>query len=233
MICQYSITYQSKKKIQSNIVEVELDYYNHYAILPEIEDSKWKGSFKANVDMLTEDVIEDVLNRYPANSDAENRFEDIYIPRERGEFFGADDLNIFLSKIEVCKNKEHIIVFNVQEDLQKELYRKSIESEPTTTHNLVKLYFRKNLEIFKEVKLYGDIVKGVYKHSSLRTEKDRLGFIETIDKKYPYLKKCRESGDMDILLNTAIYIKIRNSIYSANLLANRSDITNSLLGSLL
>ena len=226
-----------QKKIKDNIVEIELDYYNHYTILPALANLRWGDYFKDNTDMLTRDILNDVLNRFPANGDSDNRFEDIYIPVKRSKFFGADYLNVFFSKVDINRDIEHLLIFNISTDLLGELCKKlDIHKQPTKdeiveVHNLLSLYFRINLEMLAEVELYKDIISGEYRHSSLRTEEDRLNLIAAIDKNYPYLKDCREKGILDMLLNTAIYFKVENSIYSANKLAARPDMVNYLLSS--
>ena len=196
-----------KDKDDIPVVEIELNYYNHAAILPGLRGSY----FKADEDKLTKEIIDDVLNRFPANSENKNRFEDIYIPRKRSDHFTVNELFVFLNKINVNKDKEYILVFDISEDLYGYLNIEDLYN----TSCILKSSFKRNLEVFEELELYRDILNSNYKHSSLKTEEDRLNFITAIDKNYPYLKKCREDDVINMLLNAAIYFKIDNGIWPA------------------
>lgn len=202
-----------QKKVKDNIpaVKIELNYYNHAAILPGLIENSFSSYFKADESKLTRKIVNNVLNRFPANSEIENRFEDIYIPRKRSDHFTVNELFVFLNKINVNKDREYILIFNISEDLYSYLNIKDIYD----TSCILKSSFKKNLEVFEELELYRDILNGDYKHSSLKTEEDRLNFITAIDKNYPYLKKCREDDVINMLLNAAIYFKIDNGIWPA------------------
>ena len=219
--------------LEDNTVQIELSYYNHYAILPGLEEGSYY--FKPGVDMLTKDIVDDVLNRFPANGDNKDRFEDIYIPRNKYSYVNTNEIFMFLSKINIDKSRDYTLIFNIDNNLLNELllklrYKKlsndsnkdlkiddlinlSIMKNSEEMHNLVKLYFEKNSEMLKELRLYRDILNGSYKHTSLRTEEDRLNLIKAIEKNYPYLKACKEKGIIDILLNASIFFKIEKTIF--------------------
>ncbi len=196
--------------LKDNTVQIELNYYNHCAILPKLEGHYY---FKPGVDMLTRDIIDDVLNRFPANGDNKDRFEDIYIPVNKGSYNNTNEIFTFLSKINIDKSRDYTLIFNIDSDLLsiikcRELY----DNKYLEIDDLIKLYFEKNSEMFKELRLYRDILNGSYKHTSLKTEEDRLNFITAIEKNYPYLEDCREKGNIDTLLNASIFFKIENTI---------------------
>lgn len=217
--------------LEDNTVQIELNYYNHYAILPGLEEGF--SYFKPGVDMLTKDIVDDVLNRFPANGDSKDRFEDIYIPRSKYRYINANEIFMFLSKINIDKSRDYTLIFNIDNDLLNELilklrYKKlssdnnkdlkvddlikfSFEKN-SEMHNLIKLYFEKNSEMLKELRLYRDLLNGSYKHTSLKTGGDRFNFIIAIEKNYPYLKDCREKGTIDTLLNASIFFKIEKTI---------------------
>ena len=197
--------------LEGNTVQIELNYYNHCAILPGLEGSY----FKPGVDMLTKDIIDDVLNRFPANSNDKDRFEDIYIPRNKGSYINTDEIFTFLSKINIDKSRDYTLIFNIDSDLLSRIRDKKLSgnsNEDLEVDDLVKLYFENNSEMLKELRLYRDILNGSYKHTSLKTEEDRLNFITAIEKNYPYLKDCKEKDIIDTLLNASIFFKIENTI---------------------
>ena len=197
--------------LKDNTVQIELNYYNHYAILPKLNVSY----LKPGVDMLTKDVIDDVLNRFPANSDNKNRFEDIYIPRNKGSYINTNEIFTFLSKINIDKSKDYTLIFNIDSDLLSRIRHEEFNGDSDKDleiDDLVRLCFAKNSEMFKELRLYRDILNGSYKHTSLKTEEDRLNFITAIEKNYPDLEDCREKGIIDTLLNASIFFKIENTI---------------------
>ena len=197
--------------LKDNTVQIELNYYNHCAILPKLNVSY----LKPGVDMLTKDVIDDVLNRFPANSDNKNRFEDIYIPRNKGSYINTNEIFTFLSKINIDKSKDYTLIFNIDSDLLSRIRHEEFNGDSDKDleiDDLVRLCFAKNSEMFKELRLYRDILNGSYKHTSLKTEEDRLNFITAIEKNYPYLEDCREKGIIDTLLNASIFFKIENTI---------------------
>ena len=196
--------------LKDDTVQVELNYYNHCAILPGLEESLYH--FTPGEDMLTRDIIDDVLNRFPANGDAKNRFEDIYIPRRKSHYVNTDELYTFLSKIDIDKSKEYVLIFNIDSDLLSRIVEKISRHRDMYTGDPAMLYFEKNSEMLKELKLYRDILNGNYKHISLRTKEDRLNLITAIEKNYNYLKECREKGIIDILLNASIFFKVENTI---------------------
>ncbi len=203
--------------LKDNTVQIELNYYNHCAILPGLEGSPNEWYFKPGVDILTKDIIDDVLNRFPANSDNKDRFEDIYIPRNKYNYINTDtdEIFTFLSKINIDKSREYTLIFNIDSDLLSEIrdeWFNGDSDKDLETDDLVKFYFEKNSEMFKELRLYRDILSGSYKHTSLKTEEDRLNFITAIEKNYPYLKDCREKGTIDTLLNASIFFKIEKTI---------------------
>lgn len=204
--------------LEDNTMQVELNYYNHYAILPGLEEGHYY--FKPGVDMLTKDIIDDVLNRFPANGDNKDRFEDIYIPRNKHSYVNTNEIFMFISKINIDKSRDYTLIFNIDSDLLSRIQHKKLVSDTISDSNknleigsLVKLYFEKNSEMFKELRLYRDILNGSYKHTSLRTEEDRLNFITAIEKNYPYLGNCRRKGIIDILLNASIFFKIEKTIF--------------------
>lgn len=198
--------------LEDNTVQIELNYYNHCAILPGLEGHYY---FKPGVDMLTKDIVDDVLNRFPANGDSKDKFEDIYIPRKKYNYTNTNEIFTFISKINIDKSREYTLIFNIDSDLLSEIrdewFRKN-SNKDFKIDDLVKFYFEKNSEMFKELRLYRDILSGSYKHTSLRTEEDRLNFITAIEKNYLYLKDCREKGTIDTLLNASIFFKIEKTI---------------------
>ncbi len=198
--------------LKDNTVQIELNYYNHCAILPKLEGHYY---FKPGVDMLTRDIIDDVLNRFPANGDNKDRFEDIYIPVNKGSYNNTNEIFTFLSKINIDKSRDYTLIFNIDSDLLSRIRHEEFNGDSDKDleiDDLVKLYFAKNSEMLKELRLYRDILNGSYKHTSLRTEEDRLNFITAIEKNYPYLEDCREKGNIDTLLNASIFFKIENTI---------------------
>jgi hypothetical protein len=217
--------------LEDDTMQIELNYYNHCAILPGLEGHYY---FKPGADMLTKDIVDDVLNRFPANGDSKDRFEDIYIPRKKYSYTNTNEIFTFISKINIDKSRDYTLIFNIDSDLLNELilklrYKKlssdnnkdlkvddlikfSFEKN-SDMHNLIKLYFEKNSEMFKELRLYRDILNGSYKHTSLKTGGDRFNFIIAIEKNYPYLKDCREKGIIDTLLNASIFFKIEKTIF--------------------
>lgn len=213
---------QELYKDEDNIpaVKIDLNYYNHFAILPGLGGDSYSSYFKADEDKLTKEMVDDVLNRFPANSEDKNRFEDVYIPRKRSDRFTVNELFIFLYKINIDKDKEYILVFDISEDLCSYLNTEDLYN----TSCILKSSFKRSLEVFEELELYRDILNGNYKHSSLKTEEDRRNFIAAIDKNYPYLKKCRECGIINMFLNAAIYFKMDNKIWPATPLAINSNM---------
>ena len=195
--------------LEGNTVQIELNYYNHCAILPKLEGDY----FKPGVNMLTRDIIDDVLNRFPANGDAKDRFEDIYIPRNKGSYINTNEIFTFLSKINIDKSRDYTLIFNIDSDLLSTIKcRELYDNKYLEIDDLIKLYLKKNSEMLKELRLYRDILNGSYKHTSLRTEEDRLNFITAIEKNYHYLKDCREKGIINTLLNASIFFKVENTI---------------------
>jgi hypothetical protein len=199
--------------LEDDTVQIELNYYNHCAILPGLEGHYY---FKPGADMLTKDIVDDVLNRFPANGDNKDRFEDIYIPRKKYNYTNTNEIFTFISKINIDKSRDYTLIFNIDSDLLLRIQYKKLSSSSNRdlgVGDLVKLYFEKNSEMFKELRLYRDILNGSYKHTSLKTGGDRFNFIIAIEKNYPYLKDCREKGIIDTLLNASIFFKIEKTIF--------------------
>lgn len=200
----------------NNTAEIELNYYNHCAILPGLEEGRYY--FEPGVDMLTKDIVDDVLNRFPANGNDKDRFEDIYIPRRKGRYINTNEIFTFISKIHIDKSRDYTLIFNIDSDLLLRIQYEKLSSDRNKDleiDDLIRLYFEKNSEMFKELRLYRDILSGSYKHTSLRTEEDRLNFIIAIEKNYPYLGECKKKGIIDTLLNASIFFKIENTILPA------------------
>ena len=72
--------------------------------------------------------------------------------------------------------------------------------------------FSANQNIINSLKVYKDLIDGVYKHPKLHNETVLYKFIRNMEKFYPYLTKYRlDRNDMNVILNADISFTVITS----------------------